>query len=99
MTDIKFLNDDGSEYIPSYERPQEPQIPFAPNTPGLLLVAISNDPSAIKLKDIKGVLNTYINKFPALIQATPDISVGLCIFDNERNGWRPLSTDDLRTHK
>lgn len=95
MNDIKFYNDDGTEYVPKHSEPIKPTIPFAPGTPGLVLVAITDKPEAIKLERIQDMLGSFVNKFPAMIQASPEVSVGLCIYDEDKGGWRPLSTEDL----
>ncbi|MBA3755744.1 MAG: hypothetical protein H0X02_05725 [Nitrosomonas sp.] len=47
------------------------------------------------LNKIPDMLATYMNKFPAMIQATPDVSVGLCVYDEDKQGWTPLTTDML----
>ncbi len=93
MNTIKLFNDDGSEYLPKHSKASP--IPFVPGTPGLILVGLSTSKKAMPLNKIPDMLATYMNKFPAMIQATPDVSVGLCVYDEDKQGWTPLTTDML----
>lgn len=95
MADIKMFNDDGSEYVPKHQRKGD-GIPFAPGTPALILVALSDSPKAMPLKDIPKMLADYANKFPNMIQPNPEVTVGLCVWDDDKQGWRPLTQGDLK---
>lgn len=92
MQQTVLLNDDGSLYEPQHDLVRE-SLPIEP--PGLLLVGLKDTRSSVPLHKVSEVLGEYMNRFPGLIQAQPDISVGLCIWDSSVGKWVALTREML----